>query len=594
MNKANNQQLRISLGVNSFKELLLENDIIVDKSLLVKSVLEAPAEAFLITRPRRWGKSINLDMLKTFFEIEVDSQGQPLSLTQKTNYKLFAGGTVNLDTERIKKLQPLKIANYPEVMKYQGQYPVVLLDFKDANGNNYQEIENNIVKKVQNAYEKHIYLANSSQLRTDEKQLFQKYLQSKITKADLQDSLRFLSEILYKHFNQKTYILIDEYDAIINDAYSELETKEFDKVLDLFRTMLGTALKGNVYLKKGILTGILRVAKVKLLSSLNNVIEYSLLNKRFTEHYGFTQAEVDELLNKVPTITDPQLIKNWYNGYTYGEETVYNPWSIMCCLAEGGVVDNYWIDSGGTGLINKALISDKVQVDLQMLLKGQSIIKSLYRHIALDQIEEDRDILYSLLVFAGYLNPKPANSDPEEPLYELTIPNQEIKQIYKDRVIKWVTRKLGIEKSEYNNFINLLLNQEIEKFVERLNECLMSSTSYHDLIKERDYHNLIGGILTPLSGKYIITSNQESGCGRADHILIPKSNILSNVAFIIEYKLCAREEELENATKIGLQQINNQHYNAQVKQHPQVKKIIKLALAFYSKKVVAEHETESV
>lgn len=236
-------------------------------------------------------------MLKTFFEIETDDQGQPLPITRGRNRKLFAG---------------LKISAEQYAMAHQGQHPVILFNLKETKGSDYKEIENNIIKKVQNTYEQHTYLANSSQLRSDEKELFQNYLQGKINKADLQDSLHFLSKLLYKHFQQNVYILIDEYDEVINSSYvrSDHNPEEFEQIIDLIRGILGSALKQNQYLEKGVLTGILRIAKASLFSGLNNVAEYTLLDKRFSEHYGFTQEEVDELLTKVPNTVDQNDIKD--------------------------------------------------------------------------------------------------------------------------------------------------------------------------------------------------------------------------------------------------------------------------------------------
>jgi hypothetical protein len=243
-------------------------------------------------------------MLKTFFEIEIDAQGQPLPLTKRRNRKLFAGS--------ISTLQPLKISADQYAMAQQGRYPVILFNLKETKGSDYKEIENNIIKKVQNTYEQHTYLTKSIQLRLDERQLFQNYLQGKINKADLQDSLHFLSKLLYKHFQQSVYILIDEYDEVINDSYVKFGHKpeEFEPVLDLIRGILGSALKQNQYLEKGVLTGILRIAKASLFSGLNNVAEYTLLDKRFSEYYGFTQDEVDDLLTKVPNVVDRNDIKD--------------------------------------------------------------------------------------------------------------------------------------------------------------------------------------------------------------------------------------------------------------------------------------------
>ncbi|MCC8369738.1 MAG: ATP-binding protein, partial [Rickettsia endosymbiont of Oxypoda opaca] len=397
------------------------------------------------------------------------------------------------------------------------------------------------------------------------------------------------------HFNRKVYILIDEYDTPINSAYIKLgnRSEEFEKVLELFRGMLGSSLKSNPYLEKGVITGILRIAKANLFSDLNNVTEYTLLDEEFSKFYGFTQQEVDELLTKVPTNTAPNQIKDWYNGYNFGGEIIYNPWSIMQCLAHKGTLDHYWLDSGGTALIDKVLLSDEIQEDLQQLLEGKGITKRLYKQISFEEIENDKNIFYSLLVFAGYLNPILTNNNKEEPTYLLKIPNREIRGIYVARVIKWVSRKLNIDVSDYDSFINLLVESKIDNFKIKLQEYLLNSTSYHDLLSEKDYHNLMGGIISPLASRYMIESNRESGYGRCDHILIPRFNLGTN-AIIIEYKIAKKEEELELVAKSGLAQINNLQYDTKIKEHSHVQKVIKVSMAFCGKEVALQYQVDQL
>ena len=336
------------------------------------------------------------------------------------------------------------------------------------------------------------------------------------------------------------------------------------------------------------------IRPILLFSDLNNVREYTLLDKYFTEFYGFTQEEVDELLSKVPTETDPNAIKDWYNGYTFGNKVIYNPWSIMQCLAHKGKFDNYWLDSGGTDLVDKVLLSDEMQEDLQSLLEGKGIVKKLYKQISLGDIKRNRDIFYSLLVFAGYLNPMLANDDDEDPRYSLTIPNKEVLNIYVERVIGWVTSKLNISSSDYDDFIGLLITQKIEQFSKKFSEYLINSTSYYDLIRERDYHNLIGGIISPLARKYMIESNRESGFGKFDHMLMPRESKNGDTAIIIEYKFTEDREELESKAIDGLNQIDIKKYDSKTRQYPHIKKIVKISMAFCGKEMELVYRTDEV
>ncbi|ROT47414.1 AAA family ATPase [Candidatus Cardinium hertigii] len=583
----------IRTGTDDFKTLLLHSDVFVDKSLMIQALLEESSEVILITRPRRWGKSLNMDMIRKFFEIEVNEQGEALPETDKHNHLLFIGGEANLGFGETKMLYPLKIADNTHAIKRQGQFPVILLNLKDVKGNSYQEIEAGIKNQLIKVFIQHRYLkryiTEDKYCSLDEiqKEKLASFFTGKLNKETLKDGLVFLSELLYKHFNQKVYILIDEYDTPINYAYIKFgqQKEAFEEVLELFRGMLGSALKSNPYLEKGLITGILRIAKANIFSDLNNVREYTLLDKKFTQFYGFTQAEVDKLLTQVPTQTAPAKIKDWYNGYTFGGEVIYNPWSIMQCLASEGILDYYWLDSGGTGLVNKVLLDDLIQEDIKKLLEGKSIVKMLNRQIWLEEIETNPNAFYSLLLFAGYLNPMLSHdATAEEPRYYLTIPNKEVRGIYIERVIKWVHKKLNMRMDSYDNFIELLTSNQMDAFGAKLQAYLLNATSYHDLSQERDYHNLIGGLLAPLINRYHIVSNQEAGYGRCDHLLIARAEY-GDHAWIIEHKVAKDPKDLNAMAEEGLHQIKNKQYAAALKTHDHIKKITHMAMAFCGKKV---------
>ncbi|WP_239832566.1 AAA family ATPase, partial [Rickettsia endosymbiont of Culicoides newsteadi] len=289
----NNYQPRMFVGTDDFYDLLINSDIFVDKSLMIKELLEDSGKVTLITRPRRWGKSLNMDMVRRFFEIEVDEQGRVLPQEQKMNYKLFSGGEVDLGFDETKELKPLKIANVANSMKRQGQFPVILISFKGVRGSSYEEIEVEIKSQIINLFARHRYLERyikqDEKLLIDaQKEILQRYFTGKLIEDDIKNSLKFLSDLLYKHFNQKVYILIDEYDTPINSAYMKFgnNSEEFEEVLALFRAIFGNSLKTNDSLQKGVITGILRVAKANLFSDLNNLTECSLLDERFSSSYG--------------------------------------------------------------------------------------------------------------------------------------------------------------------------------------------------------------------------------------------------------------------------------------------------------------------
>ena len=474
---------------------------------------------------------------------------------------------------------------------YQGQFPVISLGFKDVKGSSYQEIEAGVKNQIIKLYTKHRHLkqhihSQSSLLEEAQKEQLQHYFKGTLSQEDLKDSLGFLSELLYKHFGQPVYVLIDEYDTPINSAYLELKDRpaEFEQVLKLFRGLFGATFKTNKYLKKGLITGILRIAKANLFSDLNNVREYTLLDKRYANCYGFTQEEVDELLNKVPTAPPPAEIQRWYNGYTFGEEIIYNPWSIMNCLASKGKLDHYWLDSGGTALVDAVLLSDEIQQDLQTLVAGGSLVYPITKRIRFEDIGKPMG-LYSLLLFSGYLNPAVVHA--EKNIYRLSIPNYEVQYIYETRVLEWVANKLNIDPGGYYTFMSLLAAGKVVAFKERLQELLHRSTSFYQTgakSAELFYSGFMLGLLSTLSSTYVLESERESGLGRPDAVLIPKQG-KGDQALIIEYKVSQEVEGLAAIAQAGLAQIEAQGYATKLKEHAHVKTILQVCMAFCGKEV---------
>ncbi|MCC8399711.1 MAG: ATP-binding protein [Rickettsia endosymbiont of Platyusa sonomae] len=598
--QGNSKPPRMRTGTDDFKTLLLNSDVFVDKSLMIKELLEDSGDVILITRPRRWGKSLNMNMLQKFFEIEVDERGMPLAEEGRVNNKLFIGGEVDLGIKGKRTLEPLKINGNEYAMVQQGNYPVILLNLKDVKGSSYEEIEAKIQMQIIKLFEKHRYLEqycqeNNKLLANTQKKQLEKYFSGNINKLDIENSLKFLSELLFAHFGQKVYILIDEYDTPINSCYIEFGNKpqEFKQVLALFREIFGSSLKTNTYLEKGVITGILRIAKANLFSGLNNVREYTLLDEKFAKFYGFTQVEVDDLLTKVPLDTSPEEIKAWYNGYSFGGEVIYNPWSIMLCLDNRGKLDHYWLDSGGTGLIDKALLSDEIQQDIQLLASGKTIISPITKQISFSDINT-RSGLFSLLLFSGYLNPIIIES--EENICELSAPNKEVKHIYNARLLQWVSNKLQMDSSLYYSFASLLPAGKIEEFKEKLQELLLNATSFHQTGEKKAelfYSGFMLGLINTLSPGYIIDSERETGSGRADIVLLPKIGKSDN-AIIIEYKICKSPDILESVAKEGLDQIVRKKYEAKIKEHSHVQKIIKIAMAFCGKEVALEYQINEI
>ena len=585
---------KIFTGTDDFAKLRHKSDVYVDKSLFIKEFIEKGDEAMLITRPRRWGKSLNMDMLARFLAIETDERGQPLPLEQCTNRPLFLGGEVMLENGEKKQLQPLNIAEHPRLIDlYQGKAPVISLGLKNVKGYNYQEIEGKIRQVLSSLFKQHIYLINNQCASDHEQTIFKHYLDEKASRPDLTRSLAFLSELLHRHFQKKVYILVDEYDAPINHAYQKFrgDATSFDSVLELFSELFSAAFKTNPYLNRGVITGILRIAKGNIFSDLNNVREYTLLDDHFATSYGFTQAEVDTLLTQIPTKTRAEQIKAWYNGYTFGDQLLYNPWSMMCCLSEQGKLAPYWIDSGGTSLIDDKLTEYSVQAALQQLVQGQSIDTPIITQISFEDLQKTSGLL-SLLLFGGYLNPVRKLEDAKNPVYELSIPNHEVQYIYELRLLDWVSQQLDIDSDGYFNFVRFLAKGQLDDFEESLQDYLHNTTSFHQTGRksgELFYHGFMLCLISTLRTYYHIQSEQEGLRGRSDTLLIPKP-YHGTEALVVEYKVTQEADNLAAVAQAGVDQIVQKGYAQPAKQYDHVKSARALCIAFCGKEVAMAHE----
>ena len=582
------------IGSDNFRNLVLYNDVFIDKSLFIKDVLDDPWQVILITRPRRWGKSINMNMLKTFLEIQVDKNGNEV---ENTNKKLFVGGEVIVDDGDSKLLKPLKIAQHLEIIKkHQGKYPVILLSLKGIEQDNYEDIKAGVKTKVQNLYRQHIHLLHSNNIDDTSKETILRYCKGDFANiTELEDSLYFLTELLSTHFHRKVWVLIDEYDSVMNKAHATFgKTKkdEFQTVVALFKNLFVNCFKTTDYLQRGMFTGIIRIAKEEIFSGMNNIMEYNILDNEYSNHYGFSQEEVDELLEKVELnkITRDD-IKYWYNGYTFGDKYVYNPFSVMCCIG-GDKTGLYWVESGGTGLVDASLLADSIQEDLQKLLKRETITSIIKTQFVFEDLNSSPTLLYSLLLFSGYLNAKIINWKIKE--FELSIPNEEVAEIFQEKVSKWVLNKLQIDISTFAHFAQLLAKGDVQKFYDRLKKFLLESTSYNQLGERTEifYEGFMLCLIYMISGTHEIMSQVESGIGRPDLILFPKRG-KNSTGIVIEYKL-GKENDLLTSAKLGLDQIHEKRYDSFLKKHDHVTKIIKLSIAFWGKDVEMVWEAGSL
>jgi len=519
-------------------------------------------------------------MLHYFFDYPVTREG----VLDQAKYDL-----------KMMRFSKLKIGAYPNIIDdHCGQYPTIFISFKDIKEKNYDDVMSRIGGLIQEVYSKHNYLLHSSQIDDTEKNKFTKYLQEEINKKYICESLRFLSSLLHTHFDRKVVILIDEYDTPMNDWYvhalSKQNTSEgealLQQILDLFRGILGAALKDNSSLERAAITGILRIAKSSLFSGLNNIREDCLLDKRYAPHFGFTEDEVRGLLKECDrTETDMEDVKQWYNGYTIGGITIYNPWSIVNYVDEHEL-KGHWAGTAGTELLEKALILDDFQEELQTLIEGGTVSMIADPKMVFADIQSSAEALYNLLLFSGYLTPTFISVQDDGTSYkcQLKIPNHEIKGIFSRSVKKWLTGKLQVKSEDYERFLETLLKGDYDLFIEKLRTYMTTAFSFYSTGPKNGelfYNGFMLGLMASLSTYYVIETEKESGLGRIDMVLIPKPTSWYKKAFLLEFKRVAKEENLKAAAEAALAQIQDKKYRDKVTGYD----VVSIGFAFCGKEV---------
>ena len=568
---------QLPTGYDDFRPLIDKKLLFVDKTLLIKEFIDNEGvQVNLITRPRRFGKTLNLSMLHYFFAEEVDG------ITTKD---LFNG---------------LKISEVSEkYMAHQGQYPVIFLTFKEIESDNFQEMLDELKILMEELYELYIHLLDSPRLTINQKKYFQAVLDQEITDVQLKKALFNLTKYLYTHYQKKVIVLIDEYDAPIQAGYFN---NYYEKAIKMMRGLLGSCLKTNRYLERALLTGITRVSKESLFSGLNNLKVHSLLDKKYQEHFGFTEEEVNILADKMGYQDKLAKMKAWYNGYEIGDTTLYNPWSIISCLDNDGLIDNYWLNTSGNELIKKLLINSSIDFkkNFGRLLRGEIIKEYIREDMVFSNLDQDESLIWSLFFVAGYLKIAkrlPSKKKQSSSIYcALQIPNQEIHNFYSCLIQDWLRGKK--DEKWYATFVEHLLAGKVKEFEAGLKVILENIASTHDVANETFYHGLVVGFLATLNNyeikNYEIKSNRESGRGRYDIALIPEDPKFLGLLF--ELKSVAKrttDATLAKRAQKALQQIDDKNYVAEFRQRG-VHNILKIALVFKGKDFKLEYAKENL
>ena len=550
----------IQVGTSNFKELIEENHFFVDKSLLIKEFVQNGAKVILTPRPRRFGKTLNMSMLKHFFDIE----------NKEENKNLFKG---------------LKIENEKEIMKMQGRYPVIFLSFKDQKHFNFNNLEESISILISHLFRDYEYLLDSEKLSELDKKELKRYMAKEASVIEYSGGLNVLMKFMYKHYNEKIIVLIDEYDVPLQEAFIR---GYYEEALVLVRNILTAALKDNVYLEKALVTGILRVAKESIFSGLNNLEVNTILGLNFNDKFGFEEEEVKDLLQYYDLECKMDEVKNWYNGYMFGGKVIYNPWSVLNYIKnnEQGFMP-YWINSSGNELIKRLLSrgTKETKECLEELIKGNAITKIVDDHIVMKDVDEDEENIWSFLTMSGYLKPIKQELIRGKIKCDLKIPNEEVHIFYENLIEKWF--KESLTSQNYNTMLKALITKDIETFDEIFTEFIMRNMSYFDVSgkePEKVYHAFVLGMIVSLNNEYEVKSNKESGYGRYDVMLIPRD--ASNLGIIIEFKRIkeTNSKTIKTGIEEALKQIEENKYEAELIDRG-VGDILKLAIVFKGKKV---------
>ncbi|BEO92723.1 AAA family ATPase [Fusobacterium nucleatum] len=537
---------RIGIGISDFKHLIEEDFYYFDKTKFIDEIIKDGAQVKLFARPRRFGKTLNMSMLKYFFDIKKADE----------NRKLFK----DLYIEKT------------ESFKDQGQYPVVFLSLKDLKATTWEEMERKIIITLSDFLSEYEYLLN--ELSGINFENLKNIIYKKAGIDDLTTTLKFLTKILYEKYNKKIVVLVDEYDSPLVSAYIN---GYYEKAKNFFKTFYSLVLKDNNYLQMGILTGIIRVIKAGIFSDLNNLRTYTILSDDYTDSYGLTEEEVEKSLKDYGIEAEISKVKDWYDGYKFGDSEVYNPWSILNFLQDKKL-RAYWVDTSGNDLINNVLKmrNKNIITALERLFNGEGLRQNISGTSDLSKILSD-DEIWELLLFSGYLTvEEKINQDN----YILRLPNKEVKSLFRKTFIEtYIARG-----SKLSFLMESLIENKIEDYEENLQEVLLASVSYNDTKKgnEAFYHGLIMGMGLYLEGEYITKSNIESGLGRYDFLIEPKNK--SKRAFIMEFKSTDSVEKLEEVSKEALKQIEDKKYDISLKQNG-IKEITYIGIAFCGKQI---------
>ena len=546
---------KLPIGLDDFEKLRQNDFYYVDKTGMIRELLEGWGEVSLFTRPRRFGKSLNMSMLRHFFDME-------------GNQEIFRG----LEIEKEEEL----------CRQYMGKFPVIFITLKGIEAGTYEGAFKMAVRTINAEARRFQYLLDSEKLTQYEKDAFLELLDKDMDESAFCDSLKTLSGLLFKHCGQKAVLLIDEYDVPLAKAF---ERNYYDQMINLIRNFLGQALKTNPSLQFAVLTGCLRIAKESIFTGLNNLVVFSIADVRFDEYFGFTDKEVKELLDYYGFSDQYGVVKKWYDGYQFGSLNVYCPWDVInycAALRATGYAQpkNYWINTSSNDIVKRFLEkadTGKMKKEIEKLVAGETVTKEIYQELTYRDMYSAIDNIWSVLFATGYLTKRGV---PDGKSFPLTIPNMEVREIYTEQIMELFKENVKKNGAALEGFCQALKNGNAEDVAKRFEEYLQKTISIRDTfvriqLKENFYHGILLGILG-FQEDWLISSNRESGSGYSD-ILIETDD--EDLGIVIEVKY-AQDGNLEKESQAALEQIEKNHYEDALYQEG-IRQVIKYGIACY-------------
>ena len=550
------RKLPLPVGTTNYKKIC-EDSYYVDKTLLIKEILDEKVNVALFTRPRRFGKTLNMDILRTFFEKTAEDTGRYFQ-----DKKIWQQGE--------------------KYTSHQGQYPVIFLSLKDIKARKWQYAFDALKYIISVEYMRHSELKRSSELEEADIELYNRIVKHQASYMEYVFSLQALSRMLHQHHKQAPVIIIDEYDTPIQEGFVN---GYYDDAVEFIRSFFSAALKDNPHARQIVMTGILRIAKESIFSGLNNIRVFSVLDKKFSEFFGFTTSEVQQMAAYYEQTDKLPELKAWYDGYKFGDTEIFNPWSVINYFSNNCQAMPYWVQTSANTIIQEILktYNDDTYRNLHALL-GKTEVQSIVRtNIIYPKLKEPQTNILGFLLMTGYLKSTSTELDARgDYICRLSIPNKEIKTIYYNEILSLLTEDIG--ENTVMNLANALYDKDAAKIKEALNKFMLKTISYYDNLKENYYHGLMLGLLAIGESNYDIRSNRESGLGRYDIQLIPKKSALPGI--IIEVKAADKDAgvELSKLAQTALKQIDEKKYDTELCAQG-VNDIIKYGVAFKGKNV---------